>query len=360
MYRIYRRRHCCPKRAFTLIELLVVIAIIAILIGLLLPAVQKVREAAARIKCANNLKQFGLACHSYHDVNALLPAGGEVYFDPSWNPSNKGTWLVFTLPYMEQGNLYAKLPDLNTLGVPGDLALDAEKLGVLPNTLPYLRCPSDDFMPSSKLLTSYMASAGPISNSAAGLCGTPGPFDQYANGNQFGWGYDGSQATFTDTTDPSQVPGIFGRQGIKVRFASVTDGLSNTLLIGEFLPGQNGEASDDLDLTRSNHRGWYIWDSGNAYGTTVIPINYRSDIRTPNTQDPSWTGSPAQIAEVCGLHHFENWGVSTGFKSNHAAGANFVFADGSVHFIPASIDTRTYQLLGCRNDGQVFDSSNLP
>src|SRR5437588_4856961 len=97
-------------RAFTLIELLVVIAILAVLTGLLLPAVQKVREAANRMKCQNNLKQFGLACHSYHDVNGYLPPGGATDPPLSWWSGAKGTWIVYTLPYMEQDNLFRMIP----------------------------------------------------------------------------------------------------------------------------------------------------------------------------------------------------------------------------------------------------------
>src|ERR1700730_18084160 len=99
------------KRGFTLIELLVVIAIIAILIGLLLPAVQKVREAAARIKCQNNMKQFGLAIHSYNDTNNALPPGGTLGPTGDWG-DDRGTWLVYTLPYMEQEGLFKQLGNL--------------------------------------------------------------------------------------------------------------------------------------------------------------------------------------------------------------------------------------------------------
>src|SRR5687767_4649850 len=109
-----------PRRGFTLIELLVVVAIIAILIGLLLPAVQKVREAAARAKCQNNLKQFGLALHHYHDARGRLPPGGSYNPSPPWATTwdgDKGSWIVYTLPFLERDDLFRQFPALDVPGV---------------------------------------------------------------------------------------------------------------------------------------------------------------------------------------------------------------------------------------------------
>src|SRR5205823_9832481 len=120
-----RRRRPWNRGGFTLIELLVVIAIIGVLIGMLLPAVQKVREAANRMKCTNNLKQLGLACHNYHDSYGQFPPGVLYYPGPGLSPgavptdaaggwsSSKGNWLALTLPYMEQNNLFNLIPNRN-------------------------------------------------------------------------------------------------------------------------------------------------------------------------------------------------------------------------------------------------------
>src|SRR5262245_2775497 len=122
---------------FTLVELLVVIAIITILIGLLLPAVQKVRDAATRVQCSSHLRQLALACHHYHDVYRHLPRN-LAQPDPTdmyKNLQNKGTWLVHLLPFIEQENLHRAI---------GDLDMDqAVAAGILPRRLPLLRCPSD-------------------------------------------------------------------------------------------------------------------------------------------------------------------------------------------------------------------------
>ena len=143
------------RRGFTLIELLVVIAIIAILIALLVPAVQNVREAAAKATCQNNLKQLGLACHNYHDTYFAFPPGGEysriMRGDGNTCHYAQGSWLVQTLPFMEQTPLWNEIPNkgYHNNAYPPDIKNDsiqqAVDAGILPKHLPYGRCPSDPF-----------------------------------------------------------------------------------------------------------------------------------------------------------------------------------------------------------------------
>jgi prepilin-type processing-associated H-X9-DG protein/prepilin-type N-terminal cleavage/methylation domain-containing protein len=322
------------RPAFTLIELLVVIGIIAVLVGLVLPAVQKVRETASRLRCLNNLKQLALACHGYHDVHEkfppgclFLPNGPNVNTDTDWE-SNKGSWLVHTLPWMEQENLHRRIPNLD---LPHFDSIEAAyQARVLPVMLPYVRCPSDNFQPGQPY-TNYVGSMGP--QCIFDWCNYD-PFGTYCHRPD--WGYTQS-ASGGLTNQTSEIRGLFGRAGVRVALNDVSDGTTNTLFIGESLVGQHNH------LRRTD---WANAWGGQAHGSTVIPINYPID-----ENDLSWcgeaVGSPA--------HNIWNRAVAWGFKSRHPGGTNFAFVDGSVRFLAQRIDHRTYQLLGCRNDGQPVD-----
>jgi prepilin-type processing-associated H-X9-DG protein len=311
-----------------LIELLVVIAIIGTLIALLLPAVQKVRETAARIQCQNNLKQFGLACLTYHDSHGAFPPGslflpGSSWANIDWS-ANKGTWMVYALPYIEEDNLYKQIPNLTTPHF--DSIGAAVKAGVLPRALPRkLRCPSDSYKIQGPY-SNYVGSMGP--QCVDDKCGY-NPFAQYCNQPTWGWG-----PSDEDEPNRTDVRGMFSRFSYAVRMAEVTDGTSQTLLLGESLPGTDAHMQE----------GWYT-SYGSQLATTIIPINY-----PVSETDRSWCGEGG----VGPAHSMFNNNIAWGFRSRHRGGSNFTFVDGSVHFLSESIDQKTFQLLGCKNDHQVI------
>jgi prepilin-type N-terminal cleavage/methylation domain-containing protein len=318
---------CRDRRAFTLIELLVVIAIIAILIGLLLPAVQKVREAAARISCANNLKQLALACHDYHDANATLPRDGN-QFGLTMSHGVNGTgccgaaaphwsWIARALPYVEQDNLARQA------GVPtSPMNQSAATLAAIAMPLKLLNCPSDT-SPRTRTNSADLGGVLVAVTSYKGVSGANWGADFYPNESNFSTRYrnPGTNGSFNGL---EKGDGIFWRADLRsgnLRLTDITDGTSNTFMIGEDVP--------EMIL-------WNAWSYTNgAVGTCAIPPN------TGITIPPLGTSGAG------------DWPHRYSFRSRHPGGLLFAYADGSVHFINESIPLQTYRQLATIRGGEV-------
>jgi len=341
-------------RAFTLVELLVVIAIIGVLVALLLPAVQSAREAARRMQCANNLKQYALGCINFETQRGHFPKGN--YASGTFPEGGGTSWMFVSLGYMEQNNLYDQVV------ASGSLA-NAATRGILPASTKISRCPSDGWDRKVPNHTNYIGNSGPQCNNPPPGC--PAPFQIHCNG-QIGAdttiplalnppthpGYEPSMSYGT-TAVTKEMRGMFCRGGALVRLADVGDGTSNTLLIGETLP-------QECEFMRSsgvlNGQGW-AGSNNISQGQTIQPINWKIDrlaFFPPFVSCGCDSGTnPSGDKARCIM----NWAVTWGFKSNHTNGVNFARVDGSVHFVNQNIDMRTYQYLGCRDDGQ---SASLP
>jgi prepilin-type N-terminal cleavage/methylation domain-containing protein/prepilin-type processing-associated H-X9-DG protein len=333
------------RRAFTLIELLVVIAIIAVLIGLLLPAVQKVREAAARMSCQNNLKQMGIAVQSYHDSNGSLPpaivnsgrwsAGASAPASLSWYPSD-GVWYVYNhsgfvlmLPYLEQDPLYKKY-DFTT---PGSLS---SPYGVsLPPTAGNLTANSPNGLVQSTKVKVFVCPSDKDPPDV--VVSNTGSTDFYQRPNTGRSNYLFSAGGLTDYNGPNDwnnltVAGAFGHN-THVKLAEVRDGTSNTIAIGESVQIKQGSGT-------SSSFGPY-WGSG----THTATIGY-----TPNGDPRFNINTPFSTACTTGPQCVYAWT----FSSYHSGGANFVFCDGSVKFITNAIPYATFFALNTRAGGEVL------
>jgi prepilin-type N-terminal cleavage/methylation domain-containing protein len=343
------------RTAFTLIELLVVIAIIAILIGLLLPAVQKIREAAARMSCTNNLKQIGLALHNYHDVNNTFPPGNVQENTPTsrnWTAS----WATFILPFVEQDNLH-RLYDFNLdlRVISGTNGPNNQRVKSTPVNV--YNCPSDPtagqiLIPASRnqngsegtwAASSYRCNGGLVDGAGAVYAGGGGQTNRW-------WDqFDGA---------PSEALG-YGRGPLHVwgpkngnayppeRITTITDGTTNTLMVGEY-------------YTSSTPTRTTFWAySAVGYSMSTLSVGIRTS--------PSLTASPPTCQDRARLADYSTCNALSSlyppnigaepckhaWGSNHSGVFNFVLCDGSVRAISTRIDCAVFAALHTIAAGEV-------
>ncbi len=308
------------RSGFTLIEVLVVIAIIAVLIGLLLPAVQQAREAARRVQCKNNLKQIGLALHNYHDVYLTFPIGycsRMKYVDGAKDTALGWAWSAYLLPFLDQGPLYNQF----------DWTLPPQNFTGIQTHIPAFTCPTD------------ITPAGPfaVPNSTGGSVGTAG-VSSYA-------GICGGDESEVASATGS---GIFFRNS-SVRISDITDGSSYTIAVGE--------------RAFSQARG--IWAGALNYGI----VTRGTSNRNPGTGQTK--PAACLVLSHCHLNNplTDHDGGLDDLGSLHIGGSNALFTDGSVRFmhnVPGdnpdgsySSESRILQALGTRGAGEIVPGDGV-
>jgi prepilin-type N-terminal cleavage/methylation domain-containing protein/prepilin-type processing-associated H-X9-DG protein len=371
------------RQAFTLIELLVVIAIIAVLVGLLLPAVQKVREAANRMSCSNNLKQIVLASHSYHDAYQRFEVGVYIpWCQDGFHPTQDHTmpfgpnWAVYILPYIEQGNIYNSI---NIGAYPGtQLPQNLYNYPTYDRTWRALRgydiktyqCPSDPNNGQHYVDASGVDAPTEVDwarGNYAAACGFTDSDhtsnNQNATGNNpfDGSGSDGIVPGYPNNPPVSKGPMFFfsstGRNGTKL--AEVTDGTSNTIMFNEVRAGKS--PLDTRGTWAMGHPGASLTEAGRNYNPTPNNTLDSPDGQTFGDELQScykfWYFGIGQDGLGCFPNTAGDQDNSAMARSMHPGGVNAGFADGSVHFITNSIDQWTWCILQSKNDGYIITNS---
>jgi prepilin-type N-terminal cleavage/methylation domain-containing protein/prepilin-type processing-associated H-X9-DG protein len=309
MHSLPGTRDRSPRSGFTLIELLVVVAIIAILIGLLLPAVQKVREAAARMKCQNKIKQITLGLHNYHNAYGKCIRSGDASTELSWH--------VYVLPFIEQQNLFDAMDTTSANGFMSNRKGN-----------PFNQTEVSHYLCDSSTIKRMQQ--GPNDNvNAPELVGGQPPFTThyYGVGGPLGGTNPATGAAYrrittgSGTEGGSSAEGIFQRE-TDIKFPMVTDGLSNTLMVGEL--------SWVKPATGSRYRSW-------CRGCDSTPVC----AGVKNVTNAMNSPSIANFNDIA-------------FGSQHQGGANFGLADGSVRFIRDSIALATYRSLASYAGGETI------
>ncbi|KAA1260272.1 hypothetical protein LF1_28110 [Rubripirellula obstinata] len=339
-----------PRTAFTLVELLVVIAIIAVLVGLLLPAVQSAREAARRMQCSNHLKQIGLAMHNYESAFRTLPWGAK----GGWGHS----WTTDILPFLEQSAVAENVPQGETgFGTDTTVTPQGVRFRELARTLiPGYRCPSQpgpthlsiptDFI-SGRAVTSYLGNAGsnPQRDDHSSFDGMGNLIRQGMNDS------NGVLLAADCVSDPSSAPNFPA-----IKFAAILDGLSHTVLVAET------KWDETWSCEECNHHSLYHpqFDTGpiglgadfsQALTSFLIAIN-PSYLDGPNVTGPTTIGPPIETYPIQNVLE-----ISPG--SFHAGGVQVVLCDGSVHMLSDSTDEKIRLAIGSRDGHEVLSQGAI-